>query len=359
MIDCAVGLFVSSFIVSFITCLLCIKMSLKYKICVDIPVGIQKIHSKPVPRMAGLALLTGVVAGLLYLYITKNYLSAKYNLIFLICSLPIFAAGFWEDLTKKVSPRMRLTFATVSAIMAVFFLDLKISEIDIPVIDYIFSGFFLPGFFIVIIGIAGLVNAINIIDGINGLASGVSMIILSCIAFVAFDMKDFMVLNLALIMIGVTFAFFLWNYPGGFIFLGDSGAYFLGFGIAVLSIMLVNRNPEVSPWFPMALVVYPVWETLFSMWRRKRMRKKITNPDSLHLHSLLYKRVIRYIFNTKDINAKKIMISPLLWVVEIFLGLISVMFYSNTLVLVLLTFGFILAYTKIYFSVIRFKTTLK
>jgi len=95
--------------------------------------------------------------------------------------------------------------------------------------------------------VAGTANAVNLIDGFNGLASMCVVIMMAAVAYVAFQAGDTVVLSLALAGIGATLGFFIWNFPAGLIFLGDGGAYFLGFWFAELSILLLVRNPgEVS-----------------------------------------------------------------------------------------------------------------
>ena len=96
-----------------------------------------------------------------------------------------------------------------------------------------------------------------------------------------------------LVIIGGIIGFLTFNFPHGKIFLGDGGAYFLGFVCAVLSIKLINLVPEVSPWFPLILGAYPVWEVLFSAYRRKRKNRHPFYPDKLHLHTLVYYRLTR------------------------------------------------------------------
>src|SRR5258708_38722627 len=95
-------------------------------------------------------------------------------------------------------------------------------------------------------------------------------------------------------MIGALLGFLAWNYAKGKIFLGDGGAYLLGFWLAELSGLLVVRHPEVSPWFPMLLLVYPIFEALFSMYRRRVMQgQSPAQPDRMHLHQVIYTRLTR------------------------------------------------------------------
>ena len=122
----------------------------------------------------------------------------------------------------------------------------------------------------------------------------VLMMILA-LAYVAFQVGDTFVFTAALITAGAVFGFFVWNFPAGLIFLGDGGAYLLGFLLGELCILLVHRNAAVSPMFPLLLCAYPVFETIFTMYRRKFVRGVATGaPDGIHLHTLIHRRLVRW-----------------------------------------------------------------
>ena len=143
--------------------------------------------------------------------------------------------------------------------------------------------------------VTGVANSVNIIDGFNGLSSMCAMLILGAVAYVAFQVDDWSVMWLALAGIGALAGFFVWNYPAGLVFLGDGGAYFVGFYVAEVAILLLHRNPQVSPMFPLLACIYPVFETLFSMYRRRVLQDRSPGvPDGIHLHSLIYRRVVRW-----------------------------------------------------------------
>ncbi len=152
--------------------------------------------------------------------------------------------------------------------------------------------------------------------------------------------------------------FFLWNYPFGYIFLGDGGAYLLGFLSASIGILLVNRHPEVSPWFPFLLVLYPVWETLFSIYRRKFLRRHPPHmPDASHFHQLLYKRITRkFLGRNLSKLERNYMTSPFLWVMELMCFIPAVLFWKDTYFLMFFSFCFVIFYTWLYFRIVKFKT---
>jgi UDP-N-acetylmuramyl pentapeptide phosphotransferase/UDP-N-acetylglucosamine-1-phosphate transferase len=125
-------------------------------------------------------------------------------------------------------------------------------------------------------------------------------------------------------------------------------------------VLLVARNPEVSPWAPMLLAVYPVWETLFSIYRKKYLRGHSPHaPDGLHLHMLVYKRLVR--FDAGEVlprhkvrrNART---SPYLWLLTSFSTMPAVLFWNNTPLLMAFCLAFILAYCEMYWAIVRFRS---
>lgn len=140
--------------------------------------------------------------------------------------------------------------------------------------------------------VAGACNAINLIDGAHGLAGGTALMMVGGLAAAAGVVGDPLVLAQSLAMMGAIGGFLLWNYPRGKVFLGDAGAYFLGFMYAELSIQIVARNPPISAWFVIALAAYPIVETLYSIYRRTLHRTASMQPDAGDLHSLTYRKLV-------------------------------------------------------------------
>jgi UDP-GlcNAc:undecaprenyl-phosphate/decaprenyl-phosphate GlcNAc-1-phosphate transferase len=159
--------------------------------------------------------------------------------------------------------------------------------------------------------------------------------------------------------IAATLGFFVLNFPGGRMFLGDSGAYLLGTVIAFLLTILVYRNPQVSPMFAAVLLVYPVWETLFSMYRKKILRgSSPMQPDGLHLHMLLYKRLVRTNRGEQSARRKIQMNSattlyPL--TLSVATGVLAIAFWQNTTILFVAFGAFVATYLAVYSSLVRFR----
>ena len=254
--------------------------------------GPQKFHARAVPRIGGIGIFIGFGAAAAALA-WREPAHRFFALTLLGCSVFAFGAGLIEDLTKKVSPRQRLLATAVSAAAAAWWLDAVIARTGIPGLDWI-ASFPLGAALLAVFSVAGVSHSVNIIDGMNGLASMWPVLMLTWLAYIAQQVGDPLVAALALASVGAVLGFFLWNFPNGLIFLGDGGAYFVGFILAELGILLIHRNPSVSPLCPLLLCTYPVFETVFSIYRRKCVRgRPVSAPDGIHLHSLIYRRLIR------------------------------------------------------------------
>jgi len=207
--------------------------------------------------------------------------------------------------------------------------------------------------------VAGIVNAVNLIDGFNGLASVVALFTLLSLAYVAFHVRDVYVLTAALIMVGAIAGFLVWNYPHGLIFLGDGGAYLIGFMMAELAVLLVARNPDVSPWYAALLMIYPMFETVFSMYRRKFVRGVATGmPDGVHLHMLIFKRLVRWTIGRQDareLARQNSLTSPYLWFLSLMAVIPATLLWRHTEALIGLCGAFIVSYVWLYVQIVRFR----
>jgi UDP-N-acetylmuramyl pentapeptide phosphotransferase/UDP-N-acetylglucosamine-1-phosphate transferase len=144
-----------------------------------------------------------------------------------------------------------------------------------------------------IFAIVGMMNAINIIDGFNGLASGVVLLILASFYSISFQHQNNELLYVISISGGAVFALFVLVFPKGKIFLGDGGAYLLGFLVALIGIFLAGKYEDVSPWYVLAIFIYPVWEVIFSIIRKLSMGKSPMMADEYHLHMLVHRQVTK------------------------------------------------------------------
>lgn len=321
--------------------------------------GPQKMHVNVVSRVGGVGIAAGIVCGALTLGWTQ---SGNWALVggLLLCALPTLAFGLIEDFTKAVSPRRRLIATAVSGILGAWLLDALIVRTGWPWFDVTFASIGAVGLALTIFTVAGVINSINIIDGMNGLASMCMAMMMAALCYIAHQVGDAFVAGMALATLGASLGFFMWNYPRGLIFLGDGGAYLLGLVFVELGLMLIYRNRAVSPLAPLVLVAYPVFETVFTMYRRKIIRgRPVSLPDGIHLHTLIYRRLMRWAIGKDDpaaLTRGNSLTSPYLWVLSSMSVAPAAIWWDNTPVLALSLVLFVLIYLRLYWRIVRFRT---
>lgn len=334
---------------SFITCLLIIltqrwhgRLSLDHDLS-----GAQKIHETPVPRIGGL----GVVVGLILAGIFSYQLGGEtYEMggKLLLCAIPAFSAGLIEDFTKRVGVKTRLLASFVSAALAFWTLDAQLIKLDTPGLDQLIQ-FSLVSFAFTCFAVGGMTNAINIIDGLNGLASGSVALMLAGIAAIAWTNGDLLVMRLCLWGIAASLGFLVLNYPFGRIFLGDGGAYFVGFWLAECGVLLLKRNPEISTWAVLLVCIYPAWETIYSMYRRHIVQKRNTGaPDMVHLHHLIFKTARTAIPKRSPFWLPHAITSMCIWLIIAACQALAINFQQTSSVLSVLTVCFAITYSIAY-----------
>lgn len=315
--------------------------------------GIQKLHERPVPRIGGVGVFCGLLAAVAAGWLLDGPHVQTIALL-LLCALPTFAAGLLEDLTKRVTARQRLGASFASAALAAWLLDGTLNRLDIPGLDSLMAYSWLAAAFTAF-AVSGVTNAINIIDGLNGLASGSVTIMLTGLGVVAWLHGDELVLQMCLTGAAAALGFMLLNYPFGRIFLGDGGAYLAGFWLAECSVLLLVRNPSVSTWAPLLICFYPVWETCFSMYRRRIVRGTGSGrPDMVHLHHLLFRRrPLQDLHDWRPAWFQHGVTSALLWMSVLLCQVAAVILGEQSLWLAAAAGAFAIAYCFVYGAMSR------
>ena len=236
---------------------------------------------------------------------------------------------------------------------------MTVPRLGLPWLDALLTAVPWLGQALVLVAVAGLPHAFNIIDGYNGLAGMVAMVVCLALAHVALQVDDRALAALLVTTAAATGGFLVWNYPRGVLFAGDGGAYIWGVVIAMGSVALVQRNAEVSPWFPLLLLMYPVWETVFSMYRKMARGVSPGMADALHLHQLIYRRIVRSVFHDDDVAKDMLMrnnrTSPYLWAFTLLTVVPALLFWRSSAVLLAFCVLFGASYVVAYLAIVRFK----
>ena len=248
----------------------------------DIP-NERKVHKKPIPRLGGLAIFGAFLLGYMLFARTSNQM-----LSILIGGFLVVLVGIFDDV-KPVPAKIKFIVQVLAAAVVVFYGRIFFGRITFLGLDFTFP---VPlNYLFTILFMVGTMNAINLIDGLDGLASGISSIYFATIAIIAFILNKMQGLDtiLALIMLGSTLGFLVWNFNPAKIFMGDTGSLFLGFTISVISLLGFKGATLTSFIIPIVILSIPIFDTGLAILRRILKGEKISAPDKEHFHHQLLK----------------------------------------------------------------------
>lgn len=284
--------------VTFVICLILtpivIKLCRKYNI-VDIPKDSRRVHSKPMPRIGGVAIVTSMLIGfLIYYLLTKDIPSIALNekfLGYIIGGLIIATMGLIDDL---VNLRARYKFFfQLAAGLVVYYFGIRITGIKIPFIYPDMIDFaWLIDLPLTLLWIIGVTNAINLIDGLDGLAAGITAISATSllIIFIATS-ASLEAIIISAVLVGAVLGFLPYNFNPAKTFMGDVSANFLGFTMAVVSILgFAKGYTMIAIIAPVLVLGIPIFDTVFAMVRRFLKGQPMLKPDGGHIHHRLIKR---------------------------------------------------------------------
>jgi UDP-GlcNAc:undecaprenyl-phosphate/decaprenyl-phosphate GlcNAc-1-phosphate transferase len=270
--------FIIALVVTVIATPLVKKLAFKFNV-VDKPNEDRKVHKKTMPYLGGLAIALGFFAGYIYLYPKVQFMPA-----FIIGALLIIITGVVDD-KYKMSAKYKLLMQILVAVIVVSS-GVSIDFIQVPYIGQISFGWW--GYPLSILWIVGVTNAINFIDGLDGLATGVSSIALIAIMVMGILNGQVAAIGLSVILLGGTLGFLFFNIHPAKIFMGDAGSMFIGYTMAVISILgLFKSLTFFSIIIPIIVLAVPIFDTSFAIIRRIATGQKISTPDRLHLHHCL------------------------------------------------------------------------
>ena len=306
--------------------------------------AIQRIHLAETPRLGGLIIII-----VLTLY-TFLHAEPEVALILKLClwsMLPLVIVALKEDLFQDVRPWLRL--ASLLASGALF-----VTSFAGPFPH--FEGTFLNLFFkyplaLILfypLALAALANGSNLTDGVNGLCAMIYLSILGSLLFLAYQLGDNTIMMAILMMIFLITAFLCFNYPKGQIFLGDLGAYVLAFLTGIIAILFFGRHGDISPWFAVLILIYPMTEVTFSLMRRLYRRQPVFAPDLKHLHIKIF-YFLRKIPEIKRVANPSV--TPILAVLWIYPLMVTPWAFKKPLLITPFILIFLIVYGAIYRAV--------
>ena len=243
----------------------------------------RKVHTKPMPRLGGLGIFCGFLLGYM-LFCTQT---TQMNSI-LIGSFILILVGMIDDI-KPLKPLTKFAGQIISAIVVVYYGNILLQDVSAYGLYINFGMFARP---ITILFIVAIINCVNLIDGLDGLAGGICTIFFITIALISNIMGVYAGLDasLTLIMIGATLGFLVYNFHPAKIFMGDSGSMFLGYMIAVISLLGFKNVTLTSFVVPILILAIPILDTLFAILRRLLKGQSFAKADKEHFHHQILKR---------------------------------------------------------------------
>jgi len=240
----------------------------------------RKVHQKIMPRLGGLAIYISFVFGVWFYQPQSPYIMS-----IMVGATIIIITGILDDM-YEISAKLKLLGQLAAAGVVVAWGGVQVEFVNLPFSDGILEFGFLsvP---ITILWIVGITNAINLIDGLDGLAAGVSSIALITISGMAILFGNPFVVIIASIVLASTLGFLVFNFHPAKIFMGDTGALFLGFMISVLSLLGFKTSAFISFIIPIIILGVPISDTFFAILRRIVNKKPLMAPDKSHLHHCL------------------------------------------------------------------------
>lgn len=244
--------------------------------------AVQSMHTRLTPRVGGIAIFGAL--GLSVVFAPVSIYGPYAN--FVLATSLLFAVGLAEDLGFHMSPGRRMLAAMGASLLAIWLLGVWLPRTGIPGLDLLVAHWAV-GIPLTLLVTAGIANGFNLIDGVNGLASMTAIVAALALSQIAELAGYATMVPLALMVAAGIFGFFLLNYPLGLIFLGDAGAYTIGFVLSWFGIAILLNAPDVSPWAILLTMYWPVADTLLAIYRRSRRERDVSAPDRLHVHQMV------------------------------------------------------------------------
>ncbi len=254
-----------------------------YKVgAIDVPKDNRRVHTKPIPRMGGLAIFAAFT---ICMFVFSDIEFNKKLGIFFGSTILVIM-GMIDD-TKPLRASYKLIVQVIAALVLVQFgfkVEFLTNFLDSS--QYIFfSSLSLP---ITVLWIVAITNTVNLVDGLDGLATGVASIAAITLAYVAYVNGNTSIAILTLMLAGSSLGFLPFNFNPASIFMGDTGAYFLGFVLAAISIEgTLKGTTALTLIVPVLALGLPIFDTIFAIVRRALSKKPIFEADKGHFHHRL------------------------------------------------------------------------
>ena len=240
----------------------------------------RKVHSKPIPRIGGVAMALGALV-LVLIYGAAN----TFAWAFLAGAVVIVVFGLLDDLFE-LDFKVKFAAQIAASLIVVLYGGIRITRLGslLPDDMILMEGI---GIFLAVVAIVGVTNALNLTDGLDGLAGGITLLMLLCIGYLAWMDDDLFIVLVSAALAGSIFGFLRYNTHPAILFMGDTGSQLLGFSAVCLSLSLTQKNTAFSPVLPLLILGWPILDTATVMVKRMVEGRSPFAPDKGHFHHRL------------------------------------------------------------------------
>lgn len=241
--------------------------------------AVQACHVRPTSRLGGVAVGMGLCGALLLMPIGPD----RVLVTVILCALPVFVAGLAEDAGWRVAPIGRLAAAICSSLLAILVFGIVIPRMGMGPLDAIVAHPF-PALLVTALVLTGVTQAFNLVDGLHGLCGFASLITAGALAMIAIRTGQTEAVQGLWVLMGAVGGYLVLNYPRGLLFLGDAGAYVLGFVLACIAITMLQQVPDLSPWAVVLVFFWPLADMVMAVVRRMSSHRPSFHADRMHFH---------------------------------------------------------------------------
>jgi UDP-GlcNAc:undecaprenyl-phosphate/decaprenyl-phosphate GlcNAc-1-phosphate transferase len=301
--------------------------------------AVQAVHLKPTPRVGGVAIFLSLVVGVM---LQSGDAVPTLGQFFAATSI-LFLAGLLEDVGFSVSPRMRLLASALASLLVIFAIGMSLDRVDFEPADQLLAIGAVSILFTVLMTSGGA-NAFNLVDGLNGLASFTAVIAALGLASISLNAGAHNLAHWCLMLSASVGGFLALNFPFGRIFLGDAGAYTIGFILVWVGVALVQLSPEVSPWAILLTLFWPLSETLFTILRRLKSKRSTLRPDRMHFHHVVLRALEICVLGRRRRHVANPLATTLMLPFLVTPAVVGVSFWNDSAS----AFGLVLAFCALY-----------
>lgn len=287
--------------------------------------AVQSSHAGRVPRLGGMCVIFGMTLAAMVFFPEQFW---RGHLFIIVCAFPALCLAILEDVGRQTPPSLRLAATFAGTAFYMMATNEFLPRTDVAVIDELLK-YPTFAFALSMVLVAATVQSMNLIDGLNGLCSGIAFLICVCLSYIAQAAGQTALFYLATTSAVAILGFFVVNFPSGSLFLGDTGAYWIGFSLSLMAIHFLWQIDSLAPPAMLLLFFWPAYDLTVTVCRRLVSRRHLFSPDRLHPHQIAVRFVRRRLSGPQRRRAANPIASFLTILLAVPPMLLGAMFWSR------------------------------